>query len=138
MKFWKSFKFKIFYRKNKNYFFNGISVKKLMIFQIFNDLCIFRKWKRLKIIKSRESDGFIVMGIAQEFYGLKKELEVFFPLNLNTSIIRLEYLFNLELFQNFKIPSKIFIFNISLIDGESSIAYYRISKGLKKTIGPFL
>jgi hypothetical protein len=138
MKFWKSFKLKTFYRTNKNDFFNGISIKKIMIFQIFNDLCVFRRWKRLKIIRGRENDGFIVMGIAQEFYDLKKELEVFFPLNLNTSIIRLECLFNLKVFQNFKIPSKIFIFNVGLIDGDSSIAYYRISKGIKKTIGPFL
>ena len=138
MKFWKSYKIKINYRKSIHNFFNKISVRKIMVFQIFNDLSIFRKWKKLKIVKASENNGFIIMGISPNISNFKKELEIFFPLTLDSSLIKIDCVSEPRVFKNFKIPIDIFNFNFALMDKDSSIAYYRISKGLKKTIGPFL
>ena len=138
MKFWELYKIKINYKKNTFDFFNKISVKKIIIFQIFNDLSIFRKWKKLKILKASEISGFIILGLEPNISNFRKELEIFFPLILDSSLIKIDNVSNPRLFKNFKIPLNIFNFNFALIDRDSSIAYYRISKGLKKTIGPFL
>ena len=138
MKFWKSYKIKINYRTTNHNFLNKISIKKIIIFQIFNDLAIFRKWKRLKIIKASKVKEFIIMGISPNFSNFKKELEIFFPIALDSSLLKIDCISDPMLFRNFRIPFDIFNFNYALMDKDSSIAYYRISKGLKKTIGPFL
>jgi len=50
MKFWVSKKKKN-YPISRNIWFEGLKVSEVLIFQIFNDLCTVRNWRKLKIIK---------------------------------------------------------------------------------------
>jgi hypothetical protein len=69
---------------------------------------------------------------------LRDNLEIFLPIVLTSSVLRPKYLLNpssLEIFKDFL--KNTYILNLAFIDRDSSIVYYKISSGIKKTIGPF-
>ena len=139
MKFWETTNLKIKNLSIKTTFFKQISLEKFMTFQIFNNLCILRKWRKLKILKIPESQDFLVVGMFPGSSNSNSGFEIFLPLYFNNSIIRMDFLFDSKLTNVFKKFSKNFyILNLSFIDRDGSITYYKISKGVKKTTGPFI
>lgn len=139
MKFWK-LRYKQIYKSPETIILSKvISPKKIFIFQIFNDLCISRKWKKLKIIRIVSEHEFLIVGVIPLSNNLQNSIEIFLPLDLTESVIRIKYLFN---FQSFKFIDRFFadnyIVNLACMDRDSTIAYYKISAGVKKTTGPFV
>lgn len=139
MKFWK-IKSKQAYKLQETIVLSKtISFKKILILQIFNDLCISRKWKKLKIIKTVSEHEFLIVGVIPFVENLQNSLEIFLPLDLTVSVLRIKQLFN---FQSLEIIKRFFadnyVINLAIMDLDSTIAYYKISIGVKKTTGPFL
>lgn len=139
MKFWETHNQKIKNLSLKTTFFKQIQIEKFTTFQIFNNLCILRKWKKLKILKIPESQDFLVVGVFPASSNSNSGFEIFLPLYFNNSMIRMNFLLNSRLTIVFKKFSKNFyILNLAFIDRDGSITYYKISKGIKKTTGPFI
>lgn len=138
MKFWVSKKKKN-YPISRNIWFEGLKVSEVLIFQIFNDLCTVRNWRKLKIIKTKNKDEHLIIGIGSNLKDSKKCIEVFLPIVYPSSVLDLrcvaEFHF-IKLFRNF--IRNTFVINIAFIDRDSSLSYYRISDGIKKTGGPFV
>lgn len=138
MKIWEIKKKQTESIQTKNIFADKYFIKKILIFQVFNDLSVSRKWKKLKIIKCTSLNDFLIIGMIPNSKHLRDNLEIFLPIVLTNSVLRLKYLFNpnsLEIFKDFL--KNTYILNLAFIDRDSSIVYYKFSSGIKKTIGPF-
>jgi hypothetical protein len=139
MKFWIYRTKKGNQTQKKNFFFKFDNFDKVLAFKVFNDLCVTRKWKKLKIVTHKSLLGFLVIGIIPNTNGINNSLEIFLPMSFAVSSICIDGLFDLNNFRNIlKFFTKNFTFNLALIDYDSSIAYYKISDNIKKSIGPFV
>jgi len=139
MKFWNSSITKMNCSFKNRIVANGATFEKILAFQIFNDLCISRKWKRLKILKINNKKEFLIIGIIPMPGFSVEKIEIFLPIAITTSIIQTRYLFNLSLIKllhNFL--KSFYTINFGFIEWDSTISYYKVSDGIKKTIGPFL
>jgi len=139
MKFWNSSITKMNCSFKNRIVANGVTFEKILAFQIFNDLCISRKWKRLKILKINNKKEFLIIGIIPMPGFSVEKIEIFLPIAITTSIIQTRYLFNLSLIKllhNFL--KSFYTINFGFIEWDSTISYYKVSDGIKKTIGPFL
>ena len=123
----------------KNFLIFGNFFENILIFQIFNELCILRRWKRLKIVRIISSSDFIIMGVAPKHKRLQNNVEIFLPVAFSTSVICLKYLFNFTFLKIEKIfPEKNFMLNLAFLDRDSTVAYYKVFHGVKKITGPFI
>jgi len=139
MKFWNSSITKMNCSFINRIVANGVTYEKILAFQIFNDLCISRKWKRLKILKINNKKEFLIIGILPMPGFSVKKVEIFLPIAITASIIQTRYLFNLSLIKllnNFL--KSFYTLNFGFIEWDSTISYYKVSDGIKKTIWPFL
>ena len=123
----------------KNFLIFGNFFEKISIFQIFNELCILRRWKRLKLVRIISSSDFILIGVLPNHKGLQNNVEIFLPIPFSTSVICLKYLFDFTFLNIEKIfPKKNFVLNLAFLDRDSTVAYYKVFHGVKKITGPFI
>jgi hypothetical protein len=125
MKFWVLNEKKKKFQLSGNIWAKRLKVSEVLIFQIFNDLCTVRNWKKLKIIKTKNKDEHLIIGIGSNHKNSKKNVEVFLPIVYSSSVLDLRYLSEfhfIKLFKNFVRTT--FVINIAFIDRDSSLSYY--------------
>jgi len=140
MKFWKFSILKTNCYYKTGILSNGITFEKIIAFQIFNDLCVSRKWRKLKIFKNDNKNmEFLIIGIIPAHSEHMEIVELFIPIPIAGSIVQSKFLCDFSQIKilNFFVNS-LHTINFGFIDWDSTISYYRICEGIKKTTGPFL
>mmetsp|Transcript_22210 Transcript_22210/g.52579 ORF Transcript_22210/g.52579 Transcript_22210/m.52579 type:complete len:134 (-) Transcript_22210:956-1357(-) len=108
--------------------------EKKIAFQVFLDLCLSRKWNSVKIFAPKFQSEYRILAQNPQ----NREVEIFFPIFLETGIKLNKPKAFLELCCQLS-NKKIFnVVNIAFVDPDSTIAYYRVNFVLHRASGPFL
>nr|UXY87620.1 tRNA-splicing endonuclease subunit Sen15-like [Cryptomonas curvata] len=131
---------------SSNYYLNISEISKIFFklkyinanatFQVYIDLCLFRRWKNVRILYQSFLKQYII--IAENPKKKKKNIEFFFPTYFDVKIIpeiSQKFLKLLSTPSLVKFSKKL---NLAFVDQDSTVVYYCIVFNIHKIFGPFL
>jgi hypothetical protein len=129
-----------------SYYLNASEIRKLFFrlkylnssvtFQVYIDLCLFRKWKHVRILNHNFLKQYVI--IAENPKKKKKNLELFLPINFDVKImIEHFHAFRKRLYIPFFVNFNKKI-NLAFIDQDSTVVYYCLVFNIHKTSGPLI